>query len=454
MSISRARAVQLGTAALLCAPVSAIASPLDLFGGSPEGISLNSGLTAWSEDGMATYFNPAGLGVGGSDGKAKIQLNYMYEDPSFYIQRFNHNTSALMNYPTAAPVKDGFVVGSLLVPIGSLIKHKASIGVFFAIPQDGLLSTQALEPSNPQLLRYGTDFDRITVGAGLGVRPIKQLSLGIGVQEFAAFAGSNTFTVNETTMQLTNRDITFSLKGAAAPIAGVTFKPDDRWTIAASYRGPIDLGITLPDSANITGIGPLNIGATGTVLYSPHTISLGVKVQPIEGLTVGLDVRYELWSLAPVPDFDLSINGSGILQSIVDSRTAQPNIPFNNTITPTAAAQYTFCDHMFTIRGAYSYRPTYVPQPGFYPTGTANQPADENYLDTNAHIVGICGSIHVPDRIHLFPEGIDFDLAVQTQILPRTNVSISVPKDQADPVGPLAYGGADVVVGGGLHFQF
>jgi hypothetical protein len=439
---------------MFCASTSAQASPLDLFGGSPEGMALNSGLTAWSEDGMATYFNPAGLGVGGYEGKAKIQLSYMYEDPAFYVQRFNHDPAALTNYPTAQPVTNGFVVGSVLVPIGSLIKHKASIGVFFAIPQDGLLSTQALEPTNPQLLRYGSDFDRITVGAGLGVRPIKQLSLGIGVQEFAAFAGSNTFTVNETTMQLTNRDITFSLKGAAAPLAGVTFVPDERWTIAASYRGPIDLGITLPDSANITGIGPLNIGATGTVLYSPHTISLGVKVQPITGLSVGVDIRYELWSLAPVPDFDLSISGSGILQSIVDSHTLQPNIPFNNTITPTAAVQYTFFDRMFTVRGAYTYRPTYLPHPGFYATGTPNQPADENYLDTNTHIVGVGASVHVPDRIHLFPEGIDFDLAVQTQIEPRTTVSIVAPRDQTDAVGPLAYGGADVVVGGGLHFQF
>ena len=287
---------------VLLAATIANASPIDLYGGTPQGIAFASGMTAWADDGMATYFNPAGLAVGGSKGKVKIQIGYMNGEPDLYITRWKRDAATLSNFPTAKPAGDGFIVGSILVPLGGIIKNIVSIGVFFCLPQDGLLHVQALEPTNPQWMRYGTEFDRITVGAGLAARPLRWLAFGLGVQEFASFGGADAFTVNSNKAQLTNRNITFALQGVAAPIAGITFLPDDRLTLAVSYRGAINLDIDLPDFVKIAplvnssdpthpiSVGSLNIGATGHVLYSPHTICrFGAKYSPTSNLSVGLD---------------------------------------------------------------------------------------------------------------------------------------------------------------------
>ena len=75
------------------------------------------------------------------------------------------------------------------------------VGALFAVPQDGLLNVESIEFQRPQWSRYGTESDRISVGAGLGVAPIDQLSLGIGIHTLAAFTGTNTFTVHPMTSE-------------------------------------------------------------------------------------------------------------------------------------------------------------------------------------------------------------------------------------------------------------
>ena len=90
-----------------------------------------------------------------------------------------------------------------------------------------------------------------------------------------------------------------------------------------------------------------------------------------------------------------------------------------------------------------------MPKPGT--VAVANNPkatTEENYLDVNTHIIGVGASFHVPDRIRLFPEGVNFDIGGQVQIMPRTVVT----RDATDPIGSLAYGGA--VLAGGADFRF
>ena len=443
----------------------AFASPLDLYGGSPLGLSLNGALTTSSEDGFAAYYNPAGLGVGGSKGKFDIQLGYFYAAPDLNI----HRTTPNANIPSATPVSTGYIVGSVLIPLGGPIHDKASLGVFFALPQGTLLQASALAPQDPQWLRYDTESERIAVGAGLGVRPIPQLSLGLGVQEFATFSGSDSFNINTpstsgATSTVTNESIGFGLQGATAPTAGITILPNDKWRIALAYRGAIDLKTSLPDYVNVPNLGTsLDIGASGTLMYSPHTIALGASGEVMPGLTVGLDFQYQLWSLAPVPDFDVSIVANAAPGSIVGpflgiltGSTIQPQPKFVNTLTPSATVEYAWDEHRYAVRAAYSYRPTYVPAPGYAPTGLESPTVvEEDYLDVNAHIVGLGGTIRVYDRVGLFPNGLDIDLGYQMQILPTATASPSAPgATMPDPVGKMTYGGVVFVGGVALRTRY
>jgi opacity protein-like surface antigen len=437
------------------------ASPLDLYGGSAEGIALSGAETAQAEDGMATYFNPAGLGVGGSSGKFAIHLGYSYAaNQELFIQRSAATAAAA---PALKPTSIGYVVGSALFPLGGPIHHKASFGVAFAVPQDTLLKAHASEPIDPQWLRFSTEADRIAVAAGLGVRPIPQLAIGVAVSEFATFLGSDSFTLMQSqganqASTLTNRDITFSLAGATAAIAGVTFVPNDDWRISIAYRGALELKESLPDAATVPNLVTLNIGSDGELMYTPHTISAGATWKPTSGLKVGVDLRYEMWSLAPVPDFNVSITTTGPLAStfgsLLNGATVQPDIRFHDTLTPTAFAAYSWHDRMFTVRGSYSYRPTYLPKPGYTSAPGQNSPVQEDYLDTDAHIIGVGGTLEVFDGIGLFPNGLDIDLGFAGQILPRVSVNPAVPEGSAPSIGPLAFGGVVLVGGAALRTTY
>ena len=424
----------------------AVASPFDLYGATPEGMAMGAGMSAWADDGSASFFNPAGLGIGGRDGKASVQLGYMYYGALLHIDRPSTDPAAIA-IPTHEPTHDGVIFGSLLVPLGGVIHNKASLGVAFALPQSGFLNVEAREPRDPQWLRYGTDADRITAVASLGIHPWKQLSFGVGVQALASFAGHDNFTVDLATKTLGNREVTFRLSSTTAPIAGVTWLPNDAWRIALAYRGAIGLDITQPVSATITGdppLGTLNITAGGTVLYTPHTVSLAATWTPTDALSVGLDLRYELWSLAPSPAFAVTLaspkDGSLLGGFITDpNSTRQPNLAFSDTLTATLGAQYRVPETGLTLRASYGFRPHYGPPPT----------ADAHYLDSNTHLLGAGLSWHFADPLQVFPQGLRLEAGVHAQIQPDQASSVA-----GDPVGQLTYGGAVLAASLALKFQY
>ncbi len=429
--------------AVVASAATAWASPFDLYGGTPEAMALSAGMTAWAEDGAAAFFNPAGLGLGGAAGKATVQLGYLYYGAALHIDRPATDATALA-IPSHAPTRDGVVFGSLLVPLGGVIANRASIGVAFSLPQSGFLNVEAREPLDPQWLRYGTDADRITAVAALGVHPWRWLALGVGVQALASFAGHDTFSVDLNQKVLGGREVTFRLSSATAPIAGITWLPTDAWRVALAYRGAIGLDITQPVSATISGLGELDITASGTVLYTPHTVSLAATWTPTDALSLGVDLRYELWSQAPSPAFAVTLaspaDGS-LLGSFITApnATLQPPVAFRDTLTATLAAQYRVPETGVTVRASWGYRPHYGPPPD----------AQQHYLDADAHLVGAGASLHFADPLGVFPHGLYLDGAAHAQIHPETQVNVA-----GDPVGPLRYGGAVLAGSLALRFQY
>jgi hypothetical protein len=381
----------------------------------------------------------------------------MYAKPLVFIQRQKNDAQTLADVPTHLPPAENYVSGALLVSIGGPLRNMVSIAAMFAVPQNGILNVVGLEPVEPQWVRYQAD-SRITLASAVGVRPLEFLAVGIGIQTFSNFSGSNAF--NDVTAtssmpngQLTHRDIEFKLDAVNAVIAGITVLPSPKWRIGVAYRESIGLTVNYPDNVNVVDLGQLNVAATGTMLYSPHQISAGVQWAPSPTSWLALDLNYELWSLAPEPVFAVAVTTTGALSNFnIGAATVQPAIAFHDTLTPTVNGGCVLFDHLLTLRVAYSYRPTYLPVTGnsLFGTGQPVLQGGANYLDTSAHIVGVGASVLLHDPIHLFPYGINIDVALQTQILPRSEVTRD---NTSDPVGTIAWGGATIAAGAGLRME-
>ena len=131
--------------------------------------------------------------------------------------------------------------------------------------------------------------------------------------------------------------------------------------------------------------GNLDLTVNGVLDYSPHQVALGAQIPIIEDLKISFDLVWQHWSVSPNPamSIDVTTNGGVItplgLDKVLAIQTNDPPPGFTDTLTPAASIQYDPPGHMWVIRAGYAYRPTYVP----------NQVYSTNYLDADAHIVGL-----------------------------------------------------------------
>jgi hypothetical protein len=171
-------------------------------------------------------------------------------------------------------------------------------------------------------------------------------------------------------------------------------------------------------------------------------VTFGARFAPTDVYSVTLDVRYQLWGLAPDgarQPFNVSIDGGTGLLNVATSQTGQPSLAFSSIFVPTLAGEYAWFDHQLTARAAYTFRPTYLQRPN----------EEEDLLDVNAHIVAAGLSWRWKDPVHLFPNGLIVDLAFQAQILPTAKIA----RAETSPIGTLTYGGAVVTGGAGLRME-
>jgi hypothetical protein len=433
---------------LLEAP--ALASPVDLYGSMPNGVASANALTASSEDGSAAYYNPAGLGVGGSNGRSSVQLSYVWAHPMLYVARTKNDPATLDQFPTNKPPTLGFYALSALMPLGGKIRNRASLGMLLYMPRSSILAVETGEPVEPQWLRYQSEPERITLAVGLGVRPIEMLSVGVGLQMLASFAGRVSFRGALSPEQgeagpIEQRHLSFRLKPAVAPTFGLTFIPKKNLRIAASFRGGLGLEIGQPVVASIQGIGSLDIAANGTMLYTPPQVSAGVHYAPLERLSLALDLRYELWSQAPLPAFHVGVVGKDELLGQIGGAnmlTNEPAMKFIDRLTAGLSAKYDFGKTGHSIRGGYALRPGTV--------GNLSGPL-HNYLEATTHLVGLGGTLAVKDPLEVFTQPLLFDLAAQAQVVPRQAVTKS---SLEDPVGNYAFGGAVFVAAASVRYEY
>ncbi len=433
----------------------AYANFADTYGFSAIGISRGNAMAAVVNDWSSVYYNIAGLGrtkgveiAQPQEEKEKLTLQQKgtKETPEVVVNPYDllqYKDQLAINYMYTQPqmtidiprtdiVADkelnfGTVTLGLVLDLNHFVKMPSFIsssrfGLGLGVMQDGsLVKVYDIDLRTHDFVRYGKEAERAVILAGVG--------FGFMDDVFGVGAGANVWTggrgaVNLSQVELgpgeqtPNAEVQMELTPTIAPVAGIYLSPGKKiqalrgLDIGITYRGEVYMEVDPFSTAAelyIAGV-TLNMALSIFDYYTPHIITGGIAytflpVKPLRGLTLSVDVEYQMWSKHKVSRSKETFwanNGVTIPK-------------FQDIIVPKVGLSYNFgClspkMQWLTMNLGYAYRPTYVPD------DAVNDVSLFNFMDANTHIGSAGLSFTIP-KIGPMVAPIVITLAGQVQML-------------------------------------
>jgi long-chain fatty acid transport protein len=452
---------------IICAIVTvqtiAYANFADTYGFSAMGISRGNAMTAVVNDWSSVYYNIAGLGKthgyvepaqqeqkeltlkqkGGKENvegeptigpydlfpyKDQLAINYMYTQPQMTIDipRTDIVADKELNF--------GTVTLGLVLDLNHFIKMPSFIsssrfGLGLGLMQDGsLVKVYDIDLRTHDFVRYGKEAERAVILAGMGFGFLDDL-FGIGVGANVWTGGSGAVQLSDVEVgpnpQTPNQEIQMELTPKIAPIAGLYISPGKKihalrgLELGVAYRGEVYMEVDpFSTTAELYLLG-VNLQMALSIFdyYTPQILSGGIAytflpVKPLSGLTLSVDVEYQMWSkhrVSKAKETYWAKNGVTIPK-------------FQDIIVPKAGLSYNFgClspkMQWLTLNLGYSYRPTFVPDEA--------DTSVFNFLDCNTHI-GSAGLVFTIPKIGPMVAPIVITIAGQMQMLQERQVKKDV----------------------------
>ncbi len=290
-------------------------------------------------------------------------------------------------------------------------------GAFAVLVPDRYLAKLAFRPaSEPQFVLYEAPLQRTSVDAVLAVK-VGDFGLGGGV------AGSLDLGGNGTNFQLgqdargtyADAALDVSLPYHFAPIVGASWHIP-AVALGATFRGPLAVDLTLHSSDQVKLAGnPLNgttiVKVRGVGGYDPAKVDFGASAATNAGLTLMLGFEYAVWSAAPPPVADVSLDVR--LGTTPSQREATfPSPRFRDTLSPRVAVERrrpvgpAGAPWTWALRGGYAFSPSPVPpQLGF----TSYADADRHEISFGSavklgHAVGVDWALDAAGQVHVLDD--------------------------------------------------
>jgi len=453
---------------IICAIVTvqglAYANFADTYGFSAIGISRGNAMTAVVNDWSSVYYNIAGLGrtrgimpvPSGTDKqqltlqqkgakeaqnqptemsvspydifpyKDQLAINYMYTQPQMTIDipRTDIVADKELNF--------GTVTLGLVLDLNHFVKMPSFIsssrfGLGLGLMQDGsLVKVYDIDLRTHDFVRYGKEAERTVILAGVGFGFMDDLfGIGAGANVWSGGRGAVNLTEVELgpNEQTPNSEVQMELTPKVAPVAGLYISPGKKikalqgLDIGVAYRGEVYMEVDpFATTAELYTAGvTLEMALSIYDYYTPHIISGGIAytflpIKPLSGLTLSVDVEYQMWSKCKVSKSKTAYwANKGI------------TIPeFQDIIVPKVGVSYNFgClsskMQWLTLNLGYSYRPTYVPD------DAVNDASLFNFMDANTHIGSLGLSFTIPKTGPMVAPVV-ITLAGQMQMLQKRQV--------------------------------
>lgn len=391
------------------------ASVFDVFGMTARGTALGGAMGATATDHAAIYYNPAATTRRKT---THLGLTLQMVAPLLDISQARNTTrGAVLPEPNLA-----LTLGAVF-PLGGKIDDRVALGVALFLPVLNFTRFEALDPATPQFYLYQSLPDALVIAASLGVELIEGLSIGVGTQILASFAGELEVSVALGERRVERRTVSGDLFGEIAPTAGIWGEPFEGFTLGFTYRDDLSLDFELPVRIDIAELGALDIVANGRGLYTPEQFNFAAayRIAPID-LLVALDVTWMRFSKAPSPALHIDGrlddaglrggDGSSSSEVLIDLATVDPELGAADVVVPRLGLEWRQSD-LLALQAGYFYRASPIP----------DQVGYSSYVDNAAHVASLGASLTWNDPLEVHDSPVTLDLFVQTTILQSRSVT-------------------------------
>ena len=412
--------------ALGLAPLVASASVYEQVGGSPRGTAMGAQVAA-AADASATFANPALL-----SGLLTPTVEVAGSGLLYNAEVAPLSSGATLDCSACRPVDSYGVQVGLVSPLGGKLKGRVTVGASLYLPSDVMLQVHLQDPNRPAWYLWDNSPRHLLIFLGAGVKVTDWLSLGAGVQTLAELVGNGAnLRLDLFSKEITAREMDSAIVPKVAPVVGVGLSPTSAFRLGLSWRWELANPVTIPAKIDLSGVGTLGFVVAGTSHYTPNVVTGGLAVDPVESLTLAMDVAWEQWSRAPSPYADLTLDLSGDtlgalgLDEALDLQSPRTPPGFTDTVGVKAGVEWRAVGWL-ALRGGAFYRPTMAP---------GQDAAGTNVLDGNR----VGGSVGVGmsgrDPLEVLEGTVHLDLGIQGSTL----LAREAHKDPTDSVPSYRY---------------
>jgi long-chain fatty acid transport protein len=268
-----------------------------------------------------------------------------------------------------------------------------ALGVALYIPDQFLLRVRLVPPGEPRFLLLDNNLQRLAVEPVLSLRVGRRFALGAGATLLADAAGRGvTFDVGVVGGDKIGRGaIDVALPLRAAPLVGILALPAAWLRLGATYRGALDLRLSLDVLARIDIAGAITgdalIALRAADFYTPHEVTLAAAIDPLPWVTLTAEVRWLGWHLfdGGVPDLRVGLDLS-VSPPLVDGRAR--SAPFSDVWSPRLGVEVR---RELTPRFGLDLRAGYA----FVPSPMPPQSGQTSYADCDRHVVAAGGGLRI-----------------------------------------------------------
>jgi len=313
------------------------ASVAERYGLGSRAMALSGAFVAVADDYSAVWYNPAGLvfqrqaGTSLKERGFQVSAGFVYAMPEMTATSLDGSPLDLIlpeyrRFPGGRVDPEptaGFNIGIVFEPFdlgGLLPREMISIGLALHVPLERLYWWR---PQIPEEIHFVFEEDytqRLLILPAVAFRITEELSIGIALNLLFKLRTDIYGPVDVVVREIDLEGQTVSIRPehnhlgseldfrfGAAPIVGILWKPKERLSMGACFRGEIfldDFGLTDPALRLIfAGIPPsalpalvLDFPHRFTHFYSPNEVAAGLAVEVVQGVGVSVDVTWMQWS--------------------------------------------------------------------------------------------------------------------------------------------------------------
>lgn len=424
------------------------ANPLDTYGFGSRGAAMGSAVVADSHDFSAVYYNPAGL-VGAKGPDFSVGYSHASHDLSM-----NGEDSRV---ESARGLDFGFVMP------GELASLPFGFGLALHLPDERISRIRTRRQEQPRWELYDNRSQLLYFSAGVGIRPLPFLDIGVGLTHLAATRGrldiGGKANITHPYDSQLRHEVRADLVTIRYPQAGLRVRLGDDLAIGASFREETRLELELDTrlEGDVDALG-LEIPARYTLssknvgVFIPRQASIGTSLKLFDKrITIDLELAWQNWGA-----YESSVSRSATSLDIEIPEGLPVTIPeipkpteilpprFRDRFVPRIGAEYmaALCPHLeLPFRAGYFYERSPVPP----------QTGLTNFVDADRHVFSVGAGIRLIEPLRELPGDVRLDLHAQYAWLPER---VSLKDSPADFVGDYRAGGTILALGTTLSLGF